>query len=881
MQNIFCKRKDIRNEADVEALFVERLLSLLGYKDDRIQRKRSLSEIVIGRGSLKEKYKPDYVLLDSANDPIVVIDAKAPTEKLEDYHYQVSSYALHLNQAFKDKNPVLYTVLTNGSYFIVYPWDSNQPEYFLKFEDFIPYNENFIELRSKLSYSVFEQAKATKGVFEYRRPTLSELLKTFNECHDLIWKKEKISPTDAFYEFAKIMFIKIREDNKIHDLIAKGRKASLEDFIFSTHWLDSLKKAEPHPFDRILFRQIQEDLEIQIEKNKKKRVFEKGEILNLKASTVYEVVKKIQHLDLYGIDEDLNGRMFETFLNATVRGKGLGQFFTPRGIVHYMVEASSIKISTDSTKPLDEQIPYVFDGCCGSGGFLIDAMAQFIREVNNKNNLTNKQKEAYLERAKNHHIYGIEANPKMSRISRLNMYLHGDGGSKIFKADALDKELKSEAGILPEDEDGLRELRSIFNRKGLKFDIILSNPPFSMRYNSNDSNEKEILDQYSMVTLDKTTKSSSEKSNVLFIERYLDLLKEETGQLLTIIDDTVINGQKSQRYRKFLLDNFIIIQIISLPFNTFFGAEANIKTSILHLRKKRKNEEQGHIFMAITNNIGHDDHKNPTPERNNLREVIKYYEKWKSDGKLENIVIHNESKDEPLSCPLQIFTISPEELCVDRLDAFYYSPELSDSKKKIHEFNEKGIVEIKYGKDFNIIPELKKNDEICMKGRIFKYFEIGDVTVDGTITKYKEDYFENLPTRARLLVKENDVIFAKNNSSRGTTVIVPKEFDGQLVTTGFIGIRPENKDVGYLLWGIFESEFFRKQIYYLSITASQPEVRENIFRDEIMIPFPKSKKEKTKIINMAKVAEESRTKLMWAVKNSSKAINDILNLYDL
>lgn len=65
-----------------------------------------------------------------------------------------------------------------------------------------------------------------------------------------------------------------------------------EDFVFSEHWLNTMTKVESHPFDKILFSQVQEDLEDQIKNNKKKRVFEKGEGLNLKASTVLEVVKK-------------------------------------------------------------------------------------------------------------------------------------------------------------------------------------------------------------------------------------------------------------------------------------------------------------------------------------------------------------------------------------------------------------------------------------------------------------------------------------------------------------------------------------------------------------------------------------------------------------
>ncbi|KYG75924.1 MULTISPECIES: N-6 DNA methylase [Roseivirga] len=879
MKNLFCNSTDLKNEADVEALFVERLLNYFSFPDDRVKRKRSLDEMVIGQGSKKEKYKPDYVLFDSAGDPIIVIDAKAPSEKIEDYQYQVSSYALGLNQKFKDKNPVIFTVLTNGLYLIVYPWDNSQPEHFLKFEDFAPHNESFIELRSKLSYSAFEHAKATKGVFEHDRPTLHTLLKAFNDCHDLIWKKEKISPTDAFYEFSKIMFIKIREDNKIHDKFSNGDSLTKDDFVFSTHWLDAMaKNGIEHPFDKILFSQVQEDLEEQIKRNKKKRVFEKDEGLNLKASTVYEVVKKLQNFDLYGIDEDLNGRMFETFLNATVRGKGLGQFFTPRGVVHYMVESTPLTINVSKGKSLEESIPYVFDGCCGSGGFLIDAMAQFVRDINNKTNLTDKQKEAYLEEAKNNHLYGIDANPKISRIARLNMYLHGDGGSKIFKADALDKLIQSEAGISKEEEQGLKELRDEFNKNHLKFDVILSNPPFSMKYDSKDPNEKVVLEQYSKVNRVGTKMTNSEKSNVLFLERYFDLLKPGTGELSTVIDDTVINGQKSQRYRDFLLDNFILVQVISLPFNTFFGAEANVKTSIVHLRRKSEGEKQGHVFMAIANNVGHDDHKKPTPDRNNLREIIRYYERWQNGEDIDDVIIDNQSNDEPLGCPMQIFTVAPNKLNKERLDAFYYAPELVKAREKLFELRDTGEIDLFYGRDFEVIPEIKKRQEKNFGGNSYKYFEIGDVTIDGTIVKYREEPFESLPTRARLQVRKDDVIFAKNNSSRGTTVIIPSEFDGQLVTTGFIGLRPKSQDEKYLLWGILESEFFRKQIYYLSITASQPEVRETIFKNEIIIPIPKDKKAKQNIIDSAVQAEKARISLSNAVKGSSDAVNRIFSV---
>lgn len=880
--NMFCKASDLNNEASVEALFVERLLKALDYPDNRVTRKESIAQIVIGQGSRKENYKPDYVLLDSTGEPIIVLDAKSPSENPEDYRYQVSSYALYLNQKFSDKNPVRYTIVTNAHRFVVYPWDSETPVFYLKFDEFQDSNEKWGELRANLSYLAFKQVAFTRDVFKFEKPEITSLIKKFNEIHNLIRKKDSLGPTDAFYELSKVMFIKLREDAKIHKII-QSRIPIKEDFVFSTDWIDSQTQVETNPFNSILFRQIRDELEAKIRKGEKKRIFEKDEELKLKASTIYEVVRELQDYDLYGIDEDLNGRMFETFLNATVRGKELGQFFTPRGVVHYMVQTAPIRITSNPDKNIDDNIPYILDGCCGSGGFLIDAMSEMTRKVDELHHLSKNDIYIYKRIIRNGHLYGVDSNEKISRVARLNMYLHGDGGSKIFKVDTLDKNFTIDPGINDEEKEGIQELRSVLDGDNrIRFDAVITNPPFSISYKKSDENEKRILMQYEIAETASGSLASSEKSNVLFIERYNDLLKtpkglnDVPGELLTIIDDTVLNGEDSQKYRDYILKHFIIVQIVSLPFNTFFRAQANIKTSMIHLRKKREGDLQGDIFMAITNNIGHDDHQRDTPSRNNLPMVTDAFHEWQKTGERLSRIIHNEDKDEPLGCPLQIFTISPEELNPKRLDAFYYSPELKDARANVVKAYDAGRIDLKKGTDFRVIPTLKtKEIQECI-GKEFKYFEIGYVTIDGTIVKYDEGYFENLPTRARLRVEENDVIFAKNNSSRGTTVLVPAWYDGNLVTTGFIGIRPENYEEALILWSVMESEFFRKQVYYLAITASQPEVRENIFNEEFLIPYPKTDGQREGILKKAKLVDKARNDLQIALRHTIDSINTIL-----
>jgi type I restriction enzyme M protein len=210
-----------------------------------------------------------------------------------------------------------------------------------------------------------------------------------------------------------------------------------------------------------------------------------------------------------------------------------------------------------------------------------------------------RQKKELKHKICNECLYGIEANERVARIARINMYLHGDGGSHIFNGDGLDN--------VPQVEDDMTdEKKAEVEEHAIKvlpntFDLVLSNPPFSMTYKSSNDAEERILMQR-----DLTRDWASAKSNILFLDRYLEILKPG-GEMLIVFDDTILNGSTCMDIRKWLLDNFIIFGIHSLPFNAFFKAKANIKTSILHARKKVGNsEEQGYVFMSISNNIGHD-----------------------------------------------------------------------------------------------------------------------------------------------------------------------------------------------------------------------------------------------------------------------------------
>lgn len=628
MKNKYCEKKELVDESDVEQFFIIRLLSDLGFKDKDIKTKKSISDLLVGKGSKKESHKPDYVCFVRGK-PRIVIDAKDPKENIDNFIYQTSGYSLSLNQKYSDENPVMYFILTNGIIFKLFEWDNEIPILCLNFEDFIEDNSKFNKLKDLISYLSFSKDKIklhTEG-FEFIRPETKELEGIFRACHNLIWKKEKIKPTEAFFEFSKLFFVKLYYDRKIHKIQAE-RQPEPKDFIFSVEWIASQEKWEKHPFDSILFKNLRNEMENEIEKKNKKRIFEKNEKLNLKPSTIKEVVRLLEHYDLFGVEEDLNGRMFETFLNATVRGKDLGQFFTPRNVVKFMVKLADIKVTK-------EHIDTVLDGLCGSGGFLIEAMAVMFDKINNKTSITNIEKEKLRLKVVTENIWGVDANKNISRVARMNMFLHGDGSNRIFwLPDFLDKNMEIEEGIDEELRDEAKEFKDIIN-KGYQFDIVLTNPPFSMRYEVSKHDEKKILEDYDISykfgkSNSKQLKSSL-KSNVLSIERYRDLLKPH-GKLITVIDESVLNADGEKDYREFIRRFFIIKAVISLPRNTFVNADTGVKTSILYLIKKEKEDEkQPDIFMAIADNVGHSDSGKPTPQLNELNKIIEEFNKFDND----------------------------------------------------------------------------------------------------------------------------------------------------------------------------------------------------------------------------------------------------------
>ncbi len=820
--------KELKTESMVEVRLLAKLFNDLGYPYKSIIPKQRLESLIINSGTKTSKVCADFLLFGSNGAAKVAVEAKDPKISIQKAWGQTASYALSYNRDKSNDKKIQWLLISNGHITSLYRYDSIVPIVTLQLSDFASGAPPYVNLRSYIKFKTANEVGSGGLAFEVVSP--DKLNKIFEDCHNMIWKKQKMAPADAFFEFCKFIFIKIREDKKREELLPSTPVYTMP---LTLDWLEAQSKTSVHPVRDILFRQLHTDLESAIVRDKKKRIYDKDETLELQASTCKELIKTFQTVNLSSIDEDLNGRMFEVFLNAAVRGKELGQYFTPRPVVDFMTRIALQRSDFNVLTP-----PKTIDACSGTAGFLIEVMAYLISGLRDDTRFNVAEKSIIKDKICNECLFGIEANQKVARVARINMYLHGDGGSHIFCGDGLDNDPTVEDDMIDEQKIEVKE----HSQKVLpeSFDLVLSNPPFSMSYKHSNEIEERILRQR-----DLSKNMASAKSNILFLSRYLELLKKG-GEMLIVFDDTILNGSTCQDIRQWLLDNFIIIGLHSLPFNAFFKERANIKTSILHARKKIDNtEEQGHVFMSISNNIGHDNALNDTFEKNNLSDIFTTYVEWRRTGKIQPIYKDNNNENENLECPEQAWLVSPKNILVERLDAYYYSPELKKVKEQLKLKAAKGEVILKTGSDFRLREKIQKEDRqiIIDSGKIFKYIEISYVTEYGLILNHISGTLDDLPSRGQYLVHKGDILMALNISSRGTVVIVPSEFDGAICTSGFLVITPRNEEEGFLLWYTLRSEYCRKQIYYLSQTASQPELKKDIWDNEFLIPIPTNKKQ--------------------------------------
>ncbi len=341
--------------------------------------------------------------------------------------------------------------------------------------------------------------------------------------------------------------------------------------------------------------------EIRLKKNNEfafKEVFDDSSFTE-NAKVVKEVVELLQGYKIrYNKKHQYLGDFFELLLTTGLKQES-GQFFTPVPVAKYIIKSLPIKeiIQNKISKGNpNDIIPFTIDYAAGSGHFLIESMENIQRIIESiDENKLNPQTARKISAWKRNefewafdYIYGIEKDYRLVKTAKVGCYLHGDGLAKIIHGDGLGTfgEADEYRGILKEkDHDFLQDNK--------QFDLVISNPPYSVssfKGNLIEENAKKSFELY-----DRLTDQSSE-IECLFIERTKQLLKD--GGLAGIILPSSIlsNTGIYTKTREIIFKYFEIIGITELGSGTFMATGTN--TVVLFL-KRRNNYEWENIKSSI------------------------------------------------------------------------------------------------------------------------------------------------------------------------------------------------------------------------------------------------------------------------------------------
>lgn len=619
----------LKPEEEVRQKFICRLVDSYGYSLEQMAQEMQVTNSQRGQGAARA----DIVVWKNQEDknaskyPLIVVECKAEsvTIRKEDY-YQGMNYASWLHADF-----FVTTNLKETRIFKIVTGEI--PD---KLEEIVDIPDISKANNQKEIDKLLKQTKA------FTRDEFSKLL---FKCHNIIRNNDKLSPEAAFDEISKILFIKIRYERENDE----GQIFSKNRFVDNRKAYEKLNKemgvTDAIPFYQNLFEKTKQQFAHD-------HLFDDNAKIEIRENSFEQIVKELEIYNLSTTSDDVKGIAFEKFLGKTFRGE-LGQFFTPRTIVDFMVSILD---------PQEGEL--ICDPCCGSGGFLIKAF-EYVREKIEKDiekqkeviktqsygsdyeKMSDKRKQeielrvaqtfSYLNEELNINnergrlrslsfncIYGTDANPRMARTAKMNMIMHGDGHGGVHH------------------HDGLLNVNGIFENR---FDVILTNPPFGARVEKDlkISEADKFTDEVKISEYKKRYGEDYEKAlrqvndnvnksllslykidcsltEVLFIERCLNLLKPG-GRMGIVLPEGVLNNTNLQKARDFVEGKAKILLIVSIPQDVFIASGATVKPSLLFFKKFT--EEESNTYTQILRQAELDIALKYKEEINNLEEKIK------------------------------------------------------------------------------------------------------------------------------------------------------------------------------------------------------------------------------------------------------------------
>ncbi len=390
---------------------------------------------------------------------------------------------------------------------------------------------------------------------------------------------------------------------RLTDLYKKGMDAFLDKTVTDISDTEFETKFGGSLDDDIKARLLDVLTEIRLKKNNEfaiKEVFD-NDSFEENAKAVKEVVELLQNFKIrYTKKQQYLSDFFELLLTTGLKQES-GQFFTPVPIAQFIIKSLPIdKIINQKLEKgeFNSLLPNIIDYAAGSGHFITESMHEIqnvIKNIDTDNFLEHTKKQ--IDSWKINHfdwaykyIYGIEKDYRLVKVGKVGCYLHGDGLAQIVHSDGLGNFTNTK-----EYKDKLKHTDKDFSQENKQFDIVISNPPYSVSAFKN--NARKYYNENDFELYDYLTDQSSE-IECLFIERTKQLLKDGGIAGVILPSSILSNIGIYTKSREIILQFFEIIAITKLGSNTFMATGTN--TVILFL-KRRNNYESKNLKIKVDN----------------------------------------------------------------------------------------------------------------------------------------------------------------------------------------------------------------------------------------------------------------------------------------
>ncbi len=270
---------------------------------------------------------------------------------------------------------------------------------------------------------------------------------------------------------------------------------------------------------------------------------------------------------------------------AAGSGKKAGEFYTPQQVSTILSEI----VTLDSHNPASptgpkKKLSKILDFACGSGSLLLNVR----KRIKENNGSIGK-------------IYGQEKNITTYNLARMNMLLHGmkDTEFEIFHGDTLLNQW-----------DLLNEMNP---SKKIEFDAIVANPPFSLRWEPNDT----LAEDFRYKSYGLAPKSAADFA---FLLHGFHFLSTDGTMAIILPHGVLFRGGTEEKIRTKLLKDNNIDTVIGLPANLFYST--GIPVCILVLKKCKKEDDV--LFINASEDFVKDKRQNTLDEKH-IERIIETY----------------------------------------------------------------------------------------------------------------------------------------------------------------------------------------------------------------------------------------------------------------